>query len=514
MRQIPLSRAAVPVLSLMCSLAWAGPALLDGAVPLGRAALPQSVTHATLAPGVEHYRVRRGALDKAGTWMLMSGVITTPAAMAQVRQCFASLGLKAASASFQMDASAGQHYDILSGGRYPSRIAAQAAEARAKARQCPLVARHSSEDAANASGPWVIDVVALRPGNAAALRTTVGEQGPALRRQTSSLAKANGALAAINGGFFVESDDDGFPGQPSGISVLDGRLNGNTVNFRPALLLKPGSAAILRSVAMATYLEWPDGSRTTIDGLNRRPGIARNCGRGAQEKPIHDYTCHYADDIVYYPAVSGFGAASAQFGAKAVRFTLGADGTLSRLADNALPGAGEAMLAVTSASARLAELERHAAQRQGAVFKQESDVPDALATGTDIINGGPTLLAAGQPVREEVLEGWAIGATGDPKHDLLMHDWVNRRNPRTAIGIKEDGTVLMVTVDGHRHGTSVGLTIEELRQLLKGLGARDAINLDGGGSTAMVLSGRLVNQPSDVAGERAVGDAVLIRPAQ
>ncbi|HZV63526.1 MAG TPA: phosphodiester glycosidase family protein [Telluria sp.] len=506
--------AGVPVLSLMCTLAWAQPALVPDALPLGRAKLPQSVTSETIAPGIDHYRVRRGAADKSGTWMLMSGVVTTPAGTAQVRKCFDTLGLKASSAAFHMGASEQQRYDIFSGGHYPTRVAAQAAEARARALQCPLYARHSSEDDANASGPWMIDVVALRPGSGGALLAAAGPQGPGLRRQTSSLSKAAGAAVAVNGGFFVERDEDGFPGQPSGISIVDGKLNSGAVNDRPAALLKQGAATILRRIDMAIYLQWQDGSRTTIDGLNRKPGIVRNCGRDPQEKPVHDHTCSYADDVVYFPAGSGFAPATARFGATAIRFAIGTDGMLRRLDAGATPAATEATLAVTSVSERLPDIERQAARHQAAVLKEESRVPGVLSAGAYVVNGGPTLLAAGQEMREEVSEGWGIHVIDDPKHDLLMHDWVNRRNPRTAIGIKDDGTVLLVTVDGHRHDTSVGLTIEELRQVLKALGARDALNLDGGGSTAMVLAGRLINQPSDLTGERAVGDAVMIRPAQ
>jgi exopolysaccharide biosynthesis protein len=77
------------------------------------------------------------------------------------------------------------------------------------------------------------------------------------------------------------------------------------------------------------------------------------------------------------------------------------------------------------------------------------------------------------------------------------------------VGVRADGTVLLLVVDGHRHGTSVGMTIEELRQVMGKLGAKDAINLDGGGSSAMVLRERLVNSPSDLDGERKIGDAVL-----
>jgi hypothetical protein len=480
----------LPVLGLLCALAWAQPSPVPDALPLGRAKLPQSLTSEVLAPGVVHYRVKRGAADKAGSWTLMSGVVTTPADAERVRTCFASLAIKPAAASFRLGAGAQQGYDILSGGRYPTRAAAQAAEARAKAMQCPLYARHSSEDEASTSGPWVIDVVALKPGSGAALLATVGRQGPGLRTRTTALAKPAGAAAAVNGGFFVERDEDGFPGQPSGISVIDGRLNSGTVNARPAVLIRQGAASVLRSVDMATYLLWQDGSRTVIDGVNRKPGIGRNCGRGPQEQPLHDYTCHYADDVVYFPAGSGFGPATAQFGAAALRYAIGADGMLRHLDAGAAPSAAEATLAVTSASARLPEIERQAAGRQAASFKAESSVDGILSAGSYVINAGPTLLAAGKEVRDDVAEGWAIRVVDDPKHDLLMHDWVNRRNPRTALGIRDDGTILLV----------------------KALGARDAANLDGGGSTTLAVNGKLVNQPSDPTGERTVGDAVVIRP--
>ena len=54
------------------------------------------------------------------------------------------------------------------------------------------------------------------------------------------------------------------------------------------------------------------------------------------------------------------------------------------------------------------------------------------------------------------------------------------------------------------------MTIPELAALLIDLGAVEAINMDGGGSTTMVAGGRVVNSPSDLAGERPVGDALLV----
>ena len=87
------------------------------------------------------------------------------------------------------------------------------------------------------------------------------------------------------------------------------------------------------------------------------------------------------------------------------------------------------------------------------------------------------------------------------------------REPRTAIGVTGDGrTVFLVSVDGRRPGWSTGMTLAELAQFLVDLGAQDGANLDGGGSTAMVVGGVLATRPSDPGGERGVGTAVLVVP--
>jgi exopolysaccharide biosynthesis protein len=77
-------------------------------------------------------------------------------------------------------------------------------------------------------------------------------------------------------------------------------------------------------------------------------------------------------------------------------------------------------------------------------------------------------------------------------------------------GIDRQGRILLVTVDGRRPDYSVGLSLMDGAQLMIGLGAVEAINLDGGGSTAMVINGKLVGSPSDPTGERAVSDAIII----
>lgn len=70
------------------------------------------------------------------------------------------------------------------------------------------------------------------------------------------------------------------------------------------------------------------------------------------------------------------------------------------------------------------------------------------------------------------------------------------RAPRTAVGVKKDGTVLIVVADG-RSDYSAGMSLEELARFLIRLGADRAMNFDGGGSSEMVVNGRVMNDPSD-----------------
>jgi hypothetical protein len=93
------------------------------------------------------------------------------------------------------------------------------------------------------------------------------------------------------------------------------------------------------------------------------------------------------------------------------------------------------------------------------------------------------------------------------------------RHPRTVVGVASGGRRLfLITIDGRQPGSSVGTTLRESAQLALALGATEAINLDGGGSTTMVVTRQgtdttrfeVVNKPSDPQGERAVGNALVI----
>jgi len=86
----------------------------------------------------------------------------------------------------------------------------------------------------------------------------------------------------------------------------------------------------------------------------------------------------------------------------------------------------------------------------------------------------------------------------------------NNRHPRTGIGFSKDSsTVYFITVDG-RQESSRGMTLVEFADLMIEEGIYQGLNLDGGGSTTMVVNNKIVNNPSDQTGERKVGNCIML----
>ncbi len=127
-------------------------------------------------------------------------------------------------------------------------------------------------------------------------------------------------------------------------------------------------------------------------------------------------------------------------------------------------------------------------------WRMSRETPDGA---TLVVGGFPLLLAQGEPVGD-----LAVGA---------LPSFAAARHPRTAVGVDEGrGYLWLVVVDGRQPGYSDGMTLPELTELLEDLGATDAVNLDGGGSTVMVLRGVRVSRPSDPEGERPVVNALAV----
>jgi hypothetical protein len=97
------------------------------------------------------------------------------------------------------------------------------------------------------------------------------------------------------------------------------------------------------------------------------------------------------------------------------------------------------------------------------------------------------------------------------KEENIRESFASKRHPRTAVGFTEDQQkVLFFVVDGRQPGYSVGMTLQELAEYMCEWGVYQGVNLDGGGSSTMVIHGDVVNQPSDPSGERAVANALMV----
>jgi hypothetical protein len=163
--------------------------------------------------------------------------------------------------------------------------------------------------------------------------------------------------------------------------------------------------------------------------------------------------------------------------------------------------------------------------RRGAVLSYGGLTPtaplDRLAAGAKV-----TVREAWQPASGEAADRWRSAADVVNGAGLLrrggadVRDWGPEhlasaflgRHPRTMFGIDGAGHAWLVTVDGRQPDVSAGMTLVELQRLARRLGLTDALNLDGGGSTTMVVAGNVVNQPSDPTGARTVSDVLLVLP--
>jgi hypothetical protein len=122
--------------------------------------------------------------------------------------------------------------------------------------------------------------------------------------------------------------------------------------------------------------------------------------------------------------------------------------------------------------------------------------------------GRLTMIVGGWP--RVVQDGKNIGGVADSLEGTFPRSSATR-HPRSAIGFSRDSaTVFFVAVDG-RQESADGMSLTELGDFLLSIGVSQGMNFDGGGSTALVIDGKLANKPSDQAGERAVGNAILVR---
>jgi hypothetical protein len=347
-------------------------------------------------------------------------------------------------------------------------------------------------------GPVRINVLELDP---AVVQGVLSNNRIAGRERVSRMGRRVGAVAGVNGGYFASSGD------PVGVLAIDGALLSEPVDRRSALVIGAGRASVapIRFRGSVTI----NGMQRLIDGVERTRGLVPACGgRGGDvptSRPNAALTCTDASELVLLSP--SYGARPPREGG--VEAVL-RDGMVARVrapGTGPVPGDG-LLLSGTGDAARFL--------RNVALPRSRADVtlrlttagrPLDLAQQTLVVGGGPRLLRGGRVAVTATAEGFA-----PPQAPAFFGTFVAARQPRTLAGVRADGKVLLVTVDGRRPGWSTGMTLPEAARLMRSLGARDALNLDGGGSTAMSVRGELVNRPSDRAGERPVSDGVYALP--
>lgn len=115
------------------------------------------------------------------------------------------------------------------------------------------------------------------------------------------------------------------------------------------------------------------------------------------------------------------------------------------------------------------------------------------------VAGGPVLIQKGE-----------IRITNEAERKF-MGNAINDRHPRTAIGYTASGKLIILVIEGRHEGKAAGATLTQEAMILRSLGCVEALNLDGGGSSCLLVNGRETITPSDKGGQRAIPGILLIR---
>jgi hypothetical protein len=329
------------------------------------------------------------------------------------------------------------------------------------------------------AGPWYVnalrlDLSQMRLDVVHALDEAVGLE------TVSSIAERRGAIAAINGGYFRTTGS--FRGDSTGTLQIDGALLSEPDRGRMAVgFVRSGSATrlIFGHVAWEGMVD-AGGKKRPLDGLNR--------ARGANEV------------ILFTPGFHRTTLTDPSGTEVVVR-----SGRVNQIRDGAgstpIPGDGF-VISATGAARQWARAELRRGRKVSLSIRLEPVDPspsNPWLKAEDILAAGPRLVAAG---RVDVTDA----------RERMLPTFATDLHPRTAIASLSDGRALLLVVDGRQPAISIGMSLDQLARLLVEFGAVEAMNLDGGGSTVMVVQGKVVSHPSDPTGERPVSDAIIVQP--
>lgn len=338
------------------------------------------------------------------------------------------------------------------------------------------------------NGPWVVRALTIDPKVAEGHLATTYGPSVAGTTPTTELTRRADALAGVNASFFDLGSR--LPGNPVGLTVARGRVLSEPTGMRSEVTLLVDSK---RNELRIDRLRWTgqlrdeDGKRVLrLDKVNAVPRTPAACRRARTMA-----TCTRTGQIAAF---------TAEFGKRTPRgpgleVLLDRDGCAVKVASHRgmRLGKGRSSIQATGASARRVR----ALVKDGCVdirhtVRDAKGRPVELNRSTAAVSGRFRLLD----------EGRIVAPTGR-RHSFFA------RHPRTLAGTTWDGKIVLATIDG-RSRRSVGATLREAAKVAWALGMRDAVNLDGGGSTTMSVRGKLANRVSGKR-ERAVSDALIWR---
>ena len=327
-------------------------------------------------------------------------------------------------------------------------------------------------------GPWAIEVLDVDLSRGYCAVAVKGAPGAAGRKRTSVLLTELGTtrevIGGVNADFFTLA---GFQGVPTGVLVSNSKVIVGP-GQQPAFAIDSKGAIHLGPIRGAATLRI-----------------------GAVEQPIANWNRPPAGGLAVYDASWGAKLDTAT-GIVEVVLDGRAPSTVVRV-DTTLAGADIPERGLVLIAGRTAQ-PRHRSLLLDLRPGDRVDINLALWPFHPIeaVGGRPMLARDSAIVPEVETEG---------------EDGFRARNPRTAVGVADKGRrLILVVIDGRQAPYSAGTTLRETAEIMLALGARDAINLDGGGSSALVYRDpatntlRVANRPSDPTGERAVGDALGI----
>lgn len=301
--------------------------------------------------------------------------------------------------------------------------------------------------------------------------------------KTSSIASGHNGYAAINAGFF-RLDTTPFAGDAAGILQINGTLLSEPINDRIQLLINNGKKRTDVFIARPTFSEAVRFDNEVLD----LTGINRELKK---------------DDLVLYTPEFGPSTMSKPDALEAVVVAGKVSFVGHDMGNSSIPKGGFVVAASGTFKDRLTSALGDKTPRV-TLIRKVTGLPTGIGDPMkgpnewDIVAGVPLLIQKGR-----------IDITW--QQEKSSKSFVETRHPRTAVAKLRDGKFLMLTVDG-RSESSGGIGLQDLAEYLLSLGAVDAMNLDGGGSTTMWVDGKIVNHPSDKEGERKVSDILLVTP--